>query len=445
MTEETSNTSQSEYAKLDHCVLKSMTQTSPRYWMLVAVLALIVVGAFMAFFYQARNGLGVTGLNNSAFWGVYVLTFVFWIGLSHAGTLLSAVLYLTKSHWRKPIYRAAEIMTLFSLVNASLLLLNHIGRPWFFYWLFPPYPNERGLWPNMRSPLVWDSIAINSYMVCSALFLFLGLIPDMATLRDQTTGWRKCFCRVFALGWQGGDEQWAHFRRAYTMMASFIIPLMVLVSSIVGWDFAISVMHGLHSSVFAPLFVLGALYSGVAAVIVLAIGLRKYFHFEDYIKIEHLEKLAIFLFVLCLVWIYIMVSETFIFSQSEDQVEAALIASKMTGKFAGMYWFMVAVLAVLPFALLIKYIRTSTRHLFVISLLVIVGMWIERYLIMVPSLVISDIPFSWGSYFPSPIEISIITGTFAFFGLNFLLFIKLFPVVSLYEIKEMLALQKKNV
>ena len=239
--------------------------------------------------------------------------------------------------------------------------------------------------------------------------------------------------------------QWAHFRRAYAMMASFIIPLMVLVSSIVGWDFAISVMHGLHSAVFAPLFVLGALYSGVAAVIALAIGLRKYFHFEDYIKIEYLEKLAIFLFVLCLVWIYIMASETFIFWQSEDLVESALIASKMTGEFAGMYWFMIAVLAVLPFSLLVKRIRTSTRHLFVISLLVIVGMWLERYLLMVPSLVISDVPFSWGSYFPSVVEISIIAGTFAFFALNFLLFIKLFPVVSLYEIKETLALQKKEV
>ncbi len=436
--------SDSECASLDQAVIRSMTVTPPRYWFLVGFLALIVGCAVGAFLYQVREGLAVTGLGSPAFWGVYILTFVFWIGLSHAGTLLSAVLYLTKSHWRKPIYRSAEIMTFFALVNAGLLPIIHLGRPWYFYWVFPPYPNQRALWPNLRSPLAWDSIAINSYFVGSALFLFLGLIPDLSTLRDQTKGWRKLFYRTLSLGWQGGLDQWRHFRTAYTMMASFIIPLMILVSSIVGWDFSITIMHGLHSSVFAPLFVLGALYSGVAAVITLSILLRKYFHFETYIRIEHLEKLAIFLVVLSVVWIYLMGTETLTFWLAGDGVESALISTKMTGPFSVIYWFMISVLGLLPFSLLSKRVRTSTRCLLVITILVNIGLWIERYLILVPSLVISELPFSWGSYLPSAVEITVIIGTFAFFGLNFLLFIKLFPVVSMYEIKEILALEKKS-
>ncbi len=445
MPEKINTGGNAEYAKLDQAVIRSMTKTSRSYWILVGLLALIVGSAVMAFIYQARTGLEVTGLNSPAFWGIYILTFIFWLGLSHAGTLLSAVLYLTKSHWRKPIYRSAEIMTFFSLVNAGILPIIHLGRPWYFYWVFPPYPNQRELWPNLRSPLAWDSIAINSYFIASGLFLFLGLIPDMATLRDHSKGWRRQFYQLCALGWNNGTEQWRHFRSAYTLMASFIIPLMVLVSSIVGWDFAITMMHGLHSAIFAPLFVLGALYSGVAAVITLSICLRKYFHFEAYIKIEHLEKLALFLFVLCLVWIYIMVIETFTFMHAEDGIESALMASKMTGSFSGMYWFMVAVLGLFPLSLIIKKIRTSVRYLFVISIVVNIGMWIERYLILVPSLVVNDAPFSWGSYFPSAVEITIIIGTFAFFALNFLLFIKLFPVVSMYEIKELISLRKEEV
>ena len=183
-------------ATLDHAVIRSLTTTSYRYWMLIGVLALIVAGAVFAYGYQVREGLWVTGLNNPVFWGGYIFTFIFWIGLSHAGTLLSAVLHLTHSDWRKPVYRSAEIMTLFSLVNAGLLPIIHLGRGWFFYWVFPPYPNQRGLWPNMRSPLAWDSIAISTYLVGSALFLFMGMIPDLATMRDHTKGWRKNFYKI---------------------------------------------------------------------------------------------------------------------------------------------------------------------------------------------------------------------------------------------------------
>lgn len=438
------NTLADEYARLDQRVIRSVTETSPKYWALVGALAVIVAAAVMAFLHQVKNGLQVTGLNSPVFWGVYISSFVFWIGLSHAGTLLSAVLYLTKSHWRKPIYRSAEIMTFFSLVNAGLLPIIHLGRPWFFYWVFPPYPNERQLWTNLRSPLSWDAIAINSYLIGSFLFLFLGLIPDIATLRDHSTGWRRRFYQVFAFGWRGGAEQWRHFRKAYTMMACFIIPLMVLVSSIVGWDFAVMMAHGLHSAVFAPFFVLGALYSGAAAVMTLAILLRKCFDFEDIIQVEHLEKLAFFIFGLSLLWIYFIAQETAAVMMSGDQVESALIAAKLTGPYAGLFWGMVVVLALLPFSLLRKDVRGSTRALFIISILINVGMWIERYLILVPSLSIPDNPFSWGSYFPSIVEITIIAGTFAFFALNFLIFIKLFPVVSLYEMKELILLKKEG-
>ncbi len=433
-----------EYYQLNQTVIRSVTQTSRNYWMLVGTLALMVAAGVFAFIHQIKNGLHVTGLNSPVFWGIYISTFVFWIGLSHAGTLLSAVLYLTKSQWRKPIYRSAEMMTFFALINAGLLPIIHLGRPWFFYWVFPPFPNDRQLWTNLRSPLSWDAIAINSYLMGSLLFLLLGLIPDIATMRDYSKGWRRDFYRVLALGWRGSSDQWLHFRKAYTMVACFIIPLMVLVSSIVGWDFAITQTHGLHSTIFAPLFVLGALYSGAAAVLTLAILMRKYLHLESLIKIEHLEKLALFLFGLCLLWIYLMLTETVVLMQSEDAVESALLALKMTGPFSGLYWTMVLVLGICPFALLLKRVRRSFRHLFIISILINVGMWIERYLILIPSLAVSDNPFSWGSYLPSLIEITINVGLLAFFALNCLLFIKLFPAVSMYEMKELSPLNKEQ-
>ncbi|MFQ5779951.1 MAG: NrfD/PsrC family molybdoenzyme membrane anchor subunit [Nitrospiria bacterium] len=432
------------YAELDQAVVRSLTVTSRRYWLLVGALALVVIGAVFTYLYQVRAGLWVTGLNNPVFWGGYILTFIFWIGLSHAGTLLSAVLHLTQSHWRKPIYRGAEVMTLFALVNAGLLPIIHLGRGWYFYWIFPPYPNQRGLWPNMRSPLSWDSIAINTYLVGSALFLFLGMIPDLATVRDHTKGWRRRLYQILSLGWKGEESQWQHFRRTYTLMASFLIPLMVSVHSIVAWDFAVSIMHGLHSTIFAPAFVLGAIYSGVAAVITLTVLIRKYFHFEAYIHMEHLEKLAIFLFVLCLLWNYMMFVETFVLWQTEDMVEFVVMRSKIAGPYAWMFWSMIFSIGILPLLLILKKVRSSIRALLIISILINAGLWVERFLILIPSLAYPDDPYAWGPYTLSAVEITILIGTLAFFSLNFLIFIKIFPSVSMYEIKEMLPLQRKE-
>ncbi|MFQ5596510.1 MAG: NrfD/PsrC family molybdoenzyme membrane anchor subunit [Nitrospiria bacterium] len=431
-------------AKLDQAVIRSLTHTSARYWMLVAGLVLVVISAVAAYAYQVRSGLGVTGLNNPVFWGGYIATFIFWIGLSHAGTLLSAVLHLTHSEWRKPIYRSAEVMTLFSLVNAGLLPLIHLGRGWYFYWMFPPYPNQRELWPNMRSPLTWDSIAINTYLIGSALFLFLGMIPDLATARDHTQGWRKQLYTCLSFGWKGETAQWQHLRRAYVLMASFLIPLMVSVHSIVSWDFAVSNVHGLHSTIFAPAFVLGAIYSGVSAVITISVLIRKYYRFEAYIRVEHLEKLAIFLFVLCLLWNYMMFVETFVLWQTEDVVELSVMQSKISGRFAWMFWLMIFSIGLLPLFLISKTIRRSPRKLLIITILINVGLWFERYLILIPSLSAPDAAFTWGSYSMSAVEATILIGTLALFSLNFLIFTKLFPSVSMYEIKEMLPLQQKE-
>ena len=433
-----------EYAALDRSVIRSLTETSPRYWMLVCFCATVVAGAVAAYGYQIKAGLQVTGLNNPVFWGGYILTFIFWIGLSHAGTLLSAVLHLTHSEWRKPVYRSAEVMTLFSLVNAGLLPIIHLGRGWYFYWVFPPYPNQRGLWPNMRSPLAWDSIAINTYLIGSALFLFLGMIPDLATARDHTVGWRRRFYTLLSLGWRGEAEQWRHLRRAYLLMAAFLIPLMVSVHSIVSWDFAASMAHGIHSTIFAPAFVLGAIYSGVSVVITISVLIRKYLKLEDYIRIEHLEKLGIFLFILCLLWNYMMFVENFVFWQAEDGVELAVIQAKLFGPYAWMFWLMIATIGLLPLSLAAKRIRTSPGALLIVTILINIGLWFERYLILVPSLAYPDNPFAWGSYAISPVEGTVLIGTLALFGLNFLLFIKLFPAVSMYEIKEMLPLKQKE-
>ena len=444
MPENPKTASSSEYQKLDNAVIRSLTETSPRYWMLVGTLALIVAGAVVAYGYQIREGLWVTGLNNPVFWGGYILTFVFWIGLSHAGTLLSAVLHLTHSEWRKPVYRCAEIMTLFSLVNAGLLPIIHLGRGWYFYWVFPPYPNQRGLWPNMRSPLAWDSIAINTYLVGSALFLFLGMIPDLATARDHTQGWRRKFYQILSLGWRGGEAQWQHLRRAYVLMAAFLIPLMISVHSIVSWDFAASNVHGIHSTIFAPAFVLGAIYSGVSVVITISVLIRKYLKFESYIRIEHLEKLAIFLFILCLLWNYMMFVENFVLWQAEDKVELAIMQAKIFGPYAWMFWIMIATIGLLPLSLAAKRIRTSPKALLIVTLLINIGLWFERYLILIPSLAFPDESFAWGSYSLSAVEGIVLIGTLALFGLNFLIFIKLFPSVSMYEIKEMLPLREKE-
>lgn len=433
-----------ECAKLDHAVIRSLTETSSRYWMLVGGLAFIVICAVATYLYQVRSGLGVTGLNNTVFWGGYIGTFIFWIGLSHAGTLLSAVLHLTHSEWRKPVYRSAEIMTLFALVNAGLLPLIHLGRGWFFYWMFPPYPNQRGLWPNMRSPLTWDSIAINTYLIGSALFLFMGMIPDLATARDHTLGWRKKFYRMLSLGWRGEAAQWRHLRRAYVLMAAFLIPLMVSVHSIVAWDFAVTNVHGIHSTIFAPFFVLGAIYSGVSAVITISVLLRKYFQFESYIRIEHLEKLGIFLFFLCLFWNYMTFVEFFVLWQAEDVVEIAVMSSKIVGPYAWMFWLMFLTIGLLPLSLAKKKIRTSPAMLLVITILINIGLWLERYLILIPSLASPENAFTWGSYTISPVEATVLIGTLAFFIMNYLIFIKLFPSVSMYEIKEMFPLQQKE-
>ncbi|MBI3755600.1 MAG: polysulfide reductase NrfD, partial [Deltaproteobacteria bacterium] len=311
MAHQQQGTSNISYREVNDDVIKSMTETGRGFYL---VLAVCIVGLALTFglpwAYQIYVGQGVTGLQSPEYWGLYLTNFVFWIGISHSGTLLSAILFITQTPWRRSIYRSAEAMTFFSVVTAATMVFIHMGRPWNFYWPFP-YPNQREMWTNFQSPLMFDVFAIGTYSTSSFLFLYFGSIPDLAAVRDRVTGWRKRFYGALALGWRGTDREWHLLQKAYTFCAVFIIPLAVSVHSIVSWDFASSKIPGLNKTIFAPYFVIGAIYSGTAGIITLMVILRRALKFEKYITKVHFDKLGMLLVVMSLLWTYVNVTEVF--------------------------------------------------------------------------------------------------------------------------------------
>ncbi|MGH9789182.1 MAG: NrfD/PsrC family molybdoenzyme membrane anchor subunit, partial [Candidatus Acidiferrales bacterium] len=279
------------YSRVNRDLLRTLETPGRRYFLLIGVLLMGV--AFFAFseFTQIYRGMGMSGKTIPVGWAVYITTFVFWVGIGHAGTLISAILYLFGARWRTAVYRSAEMMTVFAVLTAGLFPLIHLGRSWYFYWLMP-YPNQRELWPNFRSPLIWDVFAVSTYLTVSSMFLFLGLIPDLAAIRDRARGWRKTLYTVLSLGWRGGDRQWRHFNAAYLFFAAFATPLVISVHSVVSWDFTMGIVPGWHSTIFAPYFVAGAIHSGLAMVIVLLVPLRKVFRLENFLEIHHFEQMS---------------------------------------------------------------------------------------------------------------------------------------------------------
>jgi len=290
-------------SQLNDELLSSLRPPSRSWWLLVGLLGAVVAWGLAAFTWQVTHGMYVTGKNRPVMWALYITGFVFWVGLSHSGTMVSAILRLSKANWRRPILRAAEAMTVFSISVAGLFPLIHLGRNWIFYYLIP-YPNQRGLWPNFRSALLWDVTAITSYIIGSSLFLYLGMIPDLAVVRDRSTGWRRTLYSILAMGWRGTASQWIIYQKASTLMAALIIPVAVSVHSIVAWDFAVTVVPGWHSTIFPPYFVIGAILSGVAAVITLMIVIRKAFHLEEYLTPLHFDNMGKILLVISLLWSY---------------------------------------------------------------------------------------------------------------------------------------------
>jgi Ni/Fe-hydrogenase subunit HybB-like protein len=428
---------QSVYQKVNQDVVRTMTESGFSYYL---ALALSLFG-FLAFwiapwFYQLITGQGLTGLNTPSVWGIYLVNFVFWIGISHSGTLLSAILFITETPWRRAIYRSAEAMTFFSVVTAAFFIFVHMGRPWNFYWLLP-VPNLRYLWVNFSSPLMFDIFAIGTYMSSSAIFLYIGSIPDLAAVRDKVTGGRKKVYTILALGWRGTDMEWHWLNRSYTFFAVLIIPLAVSVHSIVSWDFALSNVAGFAQTIFAPYFVVGAIFSGSAGIITLIAILRKTLKMEKYITLDHFNKVNMLIVALSLLWTYINILEIMTSFYANNTFENDILIYRMaTPPYSYLFWLMITVNSVLPLLLISRRNRFSISLSVIISLGINLGMWLERYLIIVPSLGRKFLPYMWHEYFPSWIEISITLGSFSFFTMLFLLFVKFWPSVSIYEVKE---------
>jgi len=411
-----------------------------RGWKVLAGLAaagtgLLVLGITVTL----ARGIGMWGNNQPVGWGYGIINFVWWIGIGHAGTLISAILLLFQQKWRTSINRFAEAMTIFAVMQAGLFPLIHTGRPWLaIYWLFP-YPNTMGIWPNFKSPLIWDVFAVSTYFTISLLFWFIGLIPDLAALRDSATSRvQRMAYGVFALGWRGSARHWHHYKIAYLILAALSTPLVLSVHSIVSFDFAVSQLPGWHTTIFPPYFVAGAVLSGFAMVLTLMIPTRKAFRFENLVTERHLENMAKVMLVTSMIVSYGYLLENFMAWYGGSAYEAHLFfKTRLTGPYAPIYFMMIAFNVLVPQTFWWKRARTSLTWLFIASILVNVGMWAERFVIIVVSLHRDFLPSSWGMFFPTWVDWSIYIGTISFFSLLFLLFLRFVPSVAISEVKEL--------
>ncbi len=420
--------------RLPDDLLRPLFHTSVWFYALVAALGSVVLTGLSAYAYQVYNGIGVTGDNWPVFWGFHETNFVFWIGISHAGTLISAILRLVNATWRRPVTRCAEAITVFALMIGALFPIVHLGRPWLFFWLVP-YPSDREIWPNFRSPLVWDFFAINTYLTGSLLFLLLPMIPDFALVRDRATGWRHRIYGALALGWQGTTKQWHRLEAAMQIMAIAIIPVAVSVHTIVSFDFSMVTVPMWHSTIFGPYFVAGAIFSGIAALIIAMALLRKCLHLEGYLHPVHFQNLGKLLLLMSLLWVYFVFAERLTVWYGNEPSEMAVFWATQRGAYAPLFWTMVICNFVIPFPLLsLRRLRTIPGTV-VASVTVLVGMWLERFLIIVPSLAHKQISYSWGSYSPRPVEIIMAVAAFAAMGLLYVLFAKFVPIISIWELK----------
>jgi molybdopterin-containing oxidoreductase family membrane subunit len=434
MSQETTIT----YSKVNRDIIRMLDKPTVKWWALF-LFDLVVLGiGLVCFIYQIYTGLGVAGYRHPVFWAVYITNFVFWVGIAHSGTLISAILFLFRARFRLSIYRIAEAMTVFAVATAGLFPLIHLGRVWNFYWLLP-YPNQRELWVNFRSPLIWDVFAVSTYATVSTIFFFVGMIPDLAAIRDKVLEKpRKIIYTILSLGWKGSNWEWLHYTRAYLYFAAFATPLVISVHSVVSWDFAMANTPGWHTTIFPPYFVAGAIFSGLALVITLVVPIRKIFRLEEYITVENFEAMAKMIMLTSLIVTYAYVVEPFMSWYSGNPFEWGQTLFRVKGPYAPFYWLMVFCNAVVPLFLWFKKIRTNIKALFIISLFINIGMWFERFNIIVISLSHEFEPGAWGIYKVSLVELAITAGSFAWFFMFFLLFIKTLPAVSIAELKEIL-------
>ena len=429
-------------SEVNRDILAVMDRPTLPYWLLLGFLVVFVHSAGAVWVYQVYKGLGIAGYAHPIFWGVYIVTFVFWVGIAHAGTLISAILYLFRSKWRNAINRSAEAMTVFAVLTAAQFLGIHVGRIWKSYFILP-YPNQRGLWVNFKSPLVWDTFAISTYGTISALFLFVGLIPDFAIARDRSTGWRKVLYTALALGWQGKSKQWKAWNRTVLHLSGLCTPLVLSVHSVVSWDFAMSIVPTWHATIFAPYFVAGAIFSGFAMVLTMMIPVRRIYGLEAYITDYHFDNMAKFILLTSLIVGYSYIMEFFIAWYSGNEFEQTAWWYRVFGPYWISTWTMLICNTMIPQVFWFKRARTHVPTVFIVSIFVNIGMWFERYVIIVIGLSHEYNPAVWGIYTPRPAELMILAGSFGFFAMFFVIFIKLFPVIAVAEMKE-LAIHKKS-
>jgi molybdopterin-containing oxidoreductase family membrane subunit len=397
----------------------------------------------VALTYLLVRGTGIWGINIPVGWGFAIVNFVWWIGIGHAGTLISAILLLLKQTWRTSINRFAEAMTLFAVACAAIFPLVHTGRPWFAaYWLFP-YPNTMGIWPQFRSPLIWDVFAVSTYATVSFLFWFVGLVPDLATLRDRSQSRvGRVVYGMLAMGWRGSAQHWHRYETAYLLLAGLATPLVVSVHTVVSFDFAVAIVPGWHTTIFPPYFVAGAIYSGFAMVLTLAIPIRAVYGLEDFITMRHLQNMAKILLVTGLIVAYGYAVEAFMAWYGRNQFEMFMMWNRMTGPYAPAYWSLILCNVVTPQLLWFKRVRTSIPQLFLIALVVNVGMWLERFVIVVTSLHRDFLPSSWGMYSPTFWDWATFIGTIGLFLTLLFLFLRFLPMISIFEMRGILPAAK---
>ena len=411
----------------------------PAAWYVAFTVSVAVTGLlFASIGYLITTGIGVLGNNSPVFWAWPIVNFVFWIGIGHAGTLISAILFLFRQRWRTGINRFAEAMTVFAVACAGVFPAVHVGRVWLVYWL-APYPNQMGIWPNFRSPLLWDVVAISTYGTVSLLFWYLGMIPDLATLRDRAQSvWRRFFYGLFALGWRGSAGQWHRFEWAYLLLAALATPLVLSVHSVVSFDFAVAQVPGWHSTILPPYFVAGAIFSGCAMVVTLAVPARAFFGLKSLITMRHLDNMNKLILGTSLLVAYAYAIEVFMAWYGGNPYEAFAQLNRALGPYAWAFWLMVGCNVLVPQLFWFRYFRTSPWLMWIIAVLVNVGMWMERFVIIVASLARDYLPSSWGMYKPTMIDVMMLAGSFGLFFTLFLLFCRFLPMVAMAEVKGVL-------
>jgi molybdopterin-containing oxidoreductase family membrane subunit len=415
-----------------------LTRGTGKKWMggFAVAIALLLMLNFAITVLFAR-GVGIWGINIPVGWGFAIVNFVWWIGIGHAGTLISAFLLLMRQQWRSSVNRFAEAMTIFAVACAGMFPLLHMGRPWLFYWMFP-YPDTMTLWPQFRSPLVWDVFAVSTYATVSVLFWFVGLIPDLATLRDRaTTKVKQVVYGILSMGWRGSAKHWKRYETASLLLAGLATPLVVSVHTVVSFDFTVAIEPGWHSTIFPPYFVAGAIYSGFAMVLCLAIPLRKYYGLEDFVTLRHLDTMAKIMLATGLIVAYSYLMETFMAFYSGNPFDRFMIMNRMFGPYALAYWILIAANLVIPQLLWFSKVRRNMLSLFLVSLSVQTGMWLERFVIIITSLQRDFVPSSWGMYYPTRWDWMTFLGSIGLFFTLFYLFIRFLPMISIHEMREL--------